>query len=54
MARKKRPGESNPRREGRPGDQRPGTPASDYLLDAAKEQWPHMQGRLESFSMDYE
>ena len=40
MPRRERPGESSPR--GRRDQDRPANPESDYLLEAAEENWPHI------------
>jgi hypothetical protein len=42
MGRKRRPRKSNAGREREPAGDRPGVPDSDYLLDAAEANWPHI------------
>jgi hypothetical protein len=50
MAQKRRSGENRPRREHTPGgSNRPDTPASDYLLDAAEENWPDIVAAYKRF-----
>jgi hypothetical protein len=38
MPKRQRPGKGRPKR----GDSRPANPDSDYLLEAAQENWPHI------------
>jgi hypothetical protein len=42
MGRKRRPGKGNAGRGRGPAGDRPGVPDSDYLLDAAEANWPHI------------
>lgn len=42
MARKKRPGKIDAGREREQEGNRPDVPSSDYLLDAAEVNWPHI------------
>ena len=42
MAGKKRPGRGGRARRRRPTAAGPGTPGSDYLLEAAEANWPHI------------
>lgn len=42
MARKKQPGESSPSRTRKKSSGEAETPESDYLLEAAEDNWPHI------------
>jgi hypothetical protein len=50
MARKKRPGESSPRRGRRQIGSESNEPSSDYLLDAANEHWPYILTAYKQFA----
>src|SRR4051794_39425649 len=49
MARKKRPGKSDADREREPEGNGPGVPDSDYLLEAAQENWPYLLAAYRRF-----